>query len=68
MNTNPPQVPTLTSGSDHWLSSTCSKSHRAGTWPRVPSSFHEKPWNGQRISLQRPLTSFNCRPRWRQAL
>ncbi len=41
MNTNPPHVPILTSGSDHSAGSTWGKSHSHGICFREPSRFQQ---------------------------
>ena len=54
MNTNPPQVPTLTSG--RWNSSgrDLREVPLARHLLREPSRFQPKPWNGQRSSVGGP--------------
>src|SRR3546814_5449236 len=48
MNTNPPQRPVFTLGSECVSSVTFGKSQWHGTSLSVPSSFHDQPWKGHR--------------------
>src|SRR3546814_4633616 len=69
MNTNPPQRPVFTLGSECVSSVTFGKSQWHGTSLSVPSSFHDQPWKGHR-KLVSPFLgqSSRRRPLWRQAL
>ncbi len=68
MKTNPPQVPTRTSGSRNRPGCTCGKSQALGTRLRRPFSDQQKPWNGHSSSSTWPRSSRSVLPRCRHAL